>query len=843
MLPAHIAENVKKQVLYYLQSTFSFLDKKVENAFNRFLEDPATGIFKGPWIQLQRPYRPAPDGELLPFDLTVPFHPFLHQYLSWNRLSSKGNKKPKSTIVTTGTGSGKTECFLFPILDHCLREKQKNKKGIKAIILYPMNALAADQEKRFAETVLKDPALKAVGIRVGNYTGRYDPANPGAAATSGYLKMGVEKDGTYHGITNHGVQQDNPPDILLTNYKMLDFLLMRPQDQPLWRFNEPGTLQYLVLDELHTYDGAQGADVACLIRRLKERLQIAKGELCVVGTSATLDDRQSVKVNKTDGSSDAQETGKDRLARFSGTLFEEDVLPDAVIGEDRLEVEEIVHPDLEDIPLPDPKNCIPLEDEDALAYAKHQSVLWGGPQAETAAERDEQDKLDEEWLVALGSWVKKVKLFEVLLDIFRQAELKREDPLLWKDFVDRVSRQELAFNKISKYEDRDVLIASFIAIVGHARVLKSGNVFPLVPTQVQIWIRELRRLGRIISDTPLFAWLDEPVQGKSNLPTFHCSECGESGWIGLRNTSSESKMGAQGVHGFQLKDDPTTIYRSWFDTKGGGNEYIVIISPLNDSELPAKQPPIQTDIDDFQTGTVKAKPGKSYYFCPASLTLREDDGPCPFTGDSERFRVKIDKNTRLNSKGKSVGDPGCPRCQSKTGIFFIGSQSATLSSVAIDEMFGSILNNDPKLLAFTDSVQDASHRAGFFTSRTYHFTFRTAVQHLVDNAGSAGVPLKETGKQLLEYWSQDKPGFPGPGKAMEALMPPDLQQYQPYLEYRNSSKSYVPKSLKDEVETRLTWEATSEFGLMLTHGRTLEHAGSAHVLVGMKNELRKRYSG
>jgi len=74
------------------------------------------------------------------------------------------------TIVTTGTGSGKTECFLFPILDHCLRAKKAGQKGIKAIVLYPMNALASDQERRFAEAVWKDPLLKAAGIRVGNYT-------------------------------------------------------------------------------------------------------------------------------------------------------------------------------------------------------------------------------------------------------------------------------------------------------------------------------------------------------------------------------------------------------------------------------------------------------------------------------------------------------------------------------------------------------------------------------------------------------------------------------------------------------------------------------------------------
>src|SRR5712691_6702011 len=351
MLPAHLAENICKQVLFYLQSTFDFRDKTVEKAFERFLTDPDTGLFKGPWIQLRRPFRPADQDETVPFTFPVPFHPFKHQNRAWRRLSSK-DQHPRPTIVTTGTGSGKTECFLFPILDHCLRARAQGHKGIKAIILYPMNALAADQEKRFAQVIWNAAALKAAGIRVGTYTGRYDPADPGASADSGTKAMGRD-----HGISHHAVQQDDPPDILLTNYKMLDYLLLRPQDQQLWRFNTSGMLRYLVLDELHTYDGAQGADVACLIRRLKERLAIPKGDLCVVGTSATLDDREPPKdlpSGPSNGAVDATETGADRLAIFASTLFEEDIPADAVIGEDRLTVEEIIDPALQDLTLPPP---------------------------------------------------------------------------------------------------------------------------------------------------------------------------------------------------------------------------------------------------------------------------------------------------------------------------------------------------------------------------------------------------------------------------------------------------------------------------------------------------------
>src|SRR5690606_6543205 len=123
-------------------------------------------------------------------------------------------------------------------------------------------------------------------------------------------------------ITNRTAMQDNPPDILLTNYKMLDYLLMRPKDQAIWQANSerPGCLQYLVLDELHTYDGAQGADVACLIRRLKERLGLAKGKLCVVGTSATI----------AGGEDESRDDPINRLCGFAESLFEEATPNDAV---------------------------------------------------------------------------------------------------------------------------------------------------------------------------------------------------------------------------------------------------------------------------------------------------------------------------------------------------------------------------------------------------------------------------------------------------------------------------------------------------------------------------------
>ena len=186
MLPATLAHEVRKQVLHYLEATFNTRDLRVEEALLRFFKDPENGLFKGPWLQLRRPFRQAADDGSRFFELSLPFAPFRHQWLAWQRLTSKTNN-PRHTLVTTGTGSGKTECFMYPLLDHCLREHQSGRRnGIKAIVLYPMNALASDQAGRFAEEILRSDLLsydatvdsgtiRKARVRVGLYTGRMQP--------------------------------------------------------------------------------------------------------------------------------------------------------------------------------------------------------------------------------------------------------------------------------------------------------------------------------------------------------------------------------------------------------------------------------------------------------------------------------------------------------------------------------------------------------------------------------------------------------------------------------------------------------------------------------------------
>lgn len=130
----------------------------------------------------------------------------------------------------------------------------------------------------------------------------------------------------------------------------------------------------------------------------------------------------------------------------------------------------------------------------------------------------------------LGSWLKRQPLFQYLLEIFEKAERTKDGPITWNDLVGRLTRKELGFSEYRKISDRGLLCASLFAMVAQAKEIRNQTAFPLVPTQIQLWIRELRRLGRVVHERPAFTWLDEPGQGFPSLPTFHCSECGESGW-------------------------------------------------------------------------------------------------------------------------------------------------------------------------------------------------------------------------------------------------------------------------------------------------------------------------
>lgn len=179
-------------------------------------------------------------------------------------------------------------------------------------------------------------------------------------------------------ITDHETMLAAPPDILLTNYKMLDYLLVRPRDAELWKNNkDPETLKYIAVDELHTFDGAQGTDLACLLRRLKARLNILPGQLCCIGTSATMGAKDSVS----------------KIREYAEDVFGESFEEDSVITEDRLSASEFFAGyEVEDYKLPSRKEANELfllvSEEDEIAYLKLAVSAWLSKDFDEKLQRD-----------------------------------------------------------------------------------------------------------------------------------------------------------------------------------------------------------------------------------------------------------------------------------------------------------------------------------------------------------------------------------------------------------------------------------------------------------------------
>ena len=200
----------------------------------------------------------------------------------------------KSYVLTTGTGSGKSLAYIVPIVDFVLRAGSGH--GIKAIVVYPMNALANSQEEELAKFLKNGYPEGQSPVQFARFTGQ-------------------EKADARERL------RSDPPDILLTNYMMLELMLTRWEDRAL--VSAAKGLKFLVFDELHTYRGRQGADVAMLIRRCRHAFGSTNdaAEMLCIGTSATM---------ASDGTSEQQ---REAVANVSQTLFGVTFTPEQVIGE------------------------------------------------------------------------------------------------------------------------------------------------------------------------------------------------------------------------------------------------------------------------------------------------------------------------------------------------------------------------------------------------------------------------------------------------------------------------------------------------------------------------------
>ena len=301
--PITAADNIKDEFIGYISTLFHISDKDYAAQFAAALREEGA-IAKGPYLDVSDSYKTGkslaqmieegeasslfhslegdiPDGEK---EIQINRGLYLHQ----ERALRKTNKG-KNLIVTTGTGSGKTECFIIPIINHLLREAEEGtlSSGVRAILIYPMNALANDQMKRLRNLLKSYPE-----ITFGVYNSSTKQNEQDGIAE--YGKVYKDANGRplkplKNEIVSRDQMQKTPPHILVTNYAMLEYMMLRPKDDLVF---SRAKLRFLVLDEAHIYRGATGMETSLLLKRLKARISNPANVLHIL-TSATLGGKEA----------------------------------------------------------------------------------------------------------------------------------------------------------------------------------------------------------------------------------------------------------------------------------------------------------------------------------------------------------------------------------------------------------------------------------------------------------------------------------------------------------------------------------------------------------------------
>lgn len=805
LLPTLQATHLREGLTDYLATTFALTDPDAQAVLTDFIGDPDNGMFKGPYVRLRLPFAPAGDGwrdhlDWWPADFT----PYGHQARAFERLSTQHQQRPQPSLVTTGTGSGKTEAFLYPILDHALRAKKSGVTGMKALILYPMNALANDQAERLAKLISGDPTLAAV--TAGIYTGEQ----------SGGGRTRVSADGL---ITDRTLMHDSPPDILLTNYKMLDHMLLHPGRADMWRLSAE-SLQYLVLDEFHTYDGAQGTDVAMLLRRLGLTLKAhwtatsrvtdddrarPLGKVTPVATSATLGSRAAPTA----------------MLDFAHTVFGEPFDTDAVIEETRLTPDEwrrerLGSRDSAWTPIePAPADALDriinatasTTDNQVIAAAvfaelfekRREAELFGKPTQTEFFETPTQSDLFEQSAQvdpsAGGSDVP-------VVDMLDQLKRHRFIQAVVEGSVDAVSLPDLAelvFPAVpvdrdaARTRDTQIRFLEFvIAMVSHVRA-EIGRA--ALGVDVHLWIRELSRIDRAVRAATEYRWADDgtSVDDEMYLPAVYCRHCGRSGW-GARLAPTGSTL--------DVTDEAIRA-----DHAAGASRFRALISAPAEAQV---------------AGGVE---GLRWFHLDHRELL--DTTPDPQSPDLVDGRVLPVLTLIGQEADEQSKNDVCPACGAADGIRFLGSAVATQLSVTLSNLFGDkhLDAAEKKALMFTDSVQDAAHRAGFVQARSHTLSLRTALRGAV---GEAELDLDELARAVVDRAGNDP-------MLRYQLLPPDLVDRDEFVAFWKSDvHPNSRRAAENKAKRRLRFDVDLEFGLQSRTGRTLELTGSvvAEVYLG-----------
>lgn len=575
----------------------------------------------------------------------------LHLYKHQMQAIAKAQNH-QSYVVTTGTGSGKSLSFFIPVIDRILKAKQADPTPrTRAIVIYPMNALANSQLEELDKFLHGYPSGQEP-FSVRRYTGQ----------ESGDERKAIA---------------DNPPDILLTNFMMLELILTRFEDIDRRVVDHCRGLEFLVLDELHTYRGRQGADVAMLVRRIRERMQTES--LVCIGTSATM------------SSADREDDRNQTVADVASLLFGARVTALDVIGET---LERVTNP------ARDVAAVKPLL-KAALAKPIH---AWSN----FDAFRDDP----------LAIWVE----LNLGIDLPKDQPPRRAKPITLREAAARLAADAECELEPSREGLRRFLVAAHDMRTPQGRAPFAFKLHQFISGPGKV-LATLEAVGQrhITLDAQRFA-PGRQTEGTQLYPVHFCRDCGQEYhpvWrVGKGNPSFDpreiddisSDDDEDARYGFLCPTRPGLTYASWEDVPDSWLD-------LSKSEAKVKStyknavPEAVTVSPQGQAG-----PGGAYWFIPGKFRFCLG---CGLT--HEAYGKDMNRLASLSGEGRS-------------------SATTMLTLSAVRQLFelGDPQADQPdprKLLGFTDNRQDAALQAGHFNDFIFLLTLRSALVAALQKQG------------------------------------------------------------------------------------------------------------
>lgn len=584
-------------------------------------------------------------------------------------------KENKSYVLTCGTGSGKSLAYIVPLVDHILRN---GSKGIQAIVVYPMNALANSQHEELTKFLIKGYGEGDTPVSFARYTGQ-------------------EKKDDREAI------RANPPDILLTNYMMLELLLTRSEDRELVRAAQ--NVKFLVFDELHTYRGRQGADVAMLIRRC--RLAFGGREIICIGTSATM------------ASGGLLEKQKKEVASVAQTLFGTSITADQVIGETLARST----PEI-DFNAPDVKEKLTATIEN---------------------EPDPPDNIEDFRNDPLTSWIEST--FGVQSDP-ENNRLVRQTP---RQLCGKTgAAQELAKLTSTSPASCATVLQNYL-LRGSKLPATEASRFPIFAFRLHqfftrgdtVWATMEPEATRHLELSKLVAKPGEPE--KPLFPLVFCRQCGTA-YYRIATHNDEQGRNLHPCEDFRFAQDD------------GENGYLYISSSkpwprTENDELMARLPsllkePIRQDAERIRADARKKNNIPEPVFVDdAGKIVSEGKGmPAAIITGNFLFclNCQVAYTRTQRSEKTKLGTLGVDNRSTATTIL------AVRSLIELSEVQESLSKKARKLLSFTDNRQDASLQAGHFNDFSQVALLRSALYKAAESMGARGLNHGDLSRRVFE---------------------------------------------------------------------------------------------